>query len=114
MTANLARTMKPTPNITGTATIQKYVGAPEETVPATTLASFRYWLKKHRGTVLYDPEPCHHGQRDGNWGAYDSTGRYWQTRGGDPSDEMSYIRSCARREIYQAIAHEHGYHLEDC
>jgi|11_taG_2_1085331.scaffolds.fasta_scaffold85614_1 hypothetical protein len=102
------------PRITGTANTPLELYGDDVTVPTTTVASFRYWLKHTMGVTLYEPQPTQYGQKDCNWVTEDSTGRYWQTNNvGSTYDSWGYIRSQVRLHAYQQLAHSLGYHLED-
>lgn len=83
----------------------------EKALKEITIRKFQNLMRKRSGFYLNDPQPCN-GDKSGNWGAYDSTGRYWQDSfNGSPYDEKSYIRSCVRAYIWEEIAKEKGYTL---
>lgn len=80
----------------------------------TTIRRFQNLMRKEGGFYLNDPEPCTYGYKGGNWGAYDSTGRYWQdSHTGSDYDEIGYVRSSVRRKIWEMIANEKGFTLVD-
>ena len=81
----------------------------EKALKDITIRKFQNLMRKESGFYLNEPQPCN-GDKSGNWGAYDSTGRYWQDScSGSPYDDKSYIRSCVRAYIWEEIANEKGY-----